>query len=311
MPAWVRRVVLIVALGLAGQEDVPGVVVIVIPLCTVFSLRRIRARIEQTCAIVVVFDDQMDRTSGGDGEVSDDATEIIQDRGLARLRNGMNGVKSQAVEAIAREPMQRILDRKRPYLRSAIIDGVSPRRMYWSEESRRITMEIVTFRAEVVVNNVEQNHEPARMRFIDQRSQIIRTAVDTVGRVEQDSVIAPVSPARKIGDRHQFDRGHTGVDHIPEPLDRGAKRSAGRESSDVKLQNDGLLPRSATPLPRAPFEPRVIDYLAWSRHVPRLEMRCRVGNLDLAVDTEFVKRACVQTRYRGFVPTRRQLLHRV
>ena len=48
-----------------------------------------------------------------------------------------------------------------------------------------------------------------------------------------------------------------------------------------------------------------------SIHVPRLKMRGRIRNLELAVDAIFVERACAEPGYGGFVPPRRRRLHRM
>ena len=100
----------------------------------------------------------------GGGEMPDHAAQIVQDGRPARLHDGMNRIEPQAVETIAVEPMQRISDRECAHLRNAIIDGVAPRRMRGSEERRRIAVQEVSFRAEMIVDDVEKHHEAARMR---------------------------------------------------------------------------------------------------------------------------------------------------
>src|SRR5258708_7100660 len=104
---------------------VPSVMVIIIPLRAIFALRRIGARIEQARAVVVVFQDEMDPSSGGGGEMPDHAAEIMQDRGLSGFDDGMNRVEPKAVETIALEPMERIPNREGADLGTAIVAGVS------------------------------------------------------------------------------------------------------------------------------------------------------------------------------------------
>ena len=253
----------------------------------------------------------MDRATAGAGEVADDPADVLQDRRLPRFDDGMDGVEPQTVEAIALQPVQRILDRECAHLRDAIVDGVPPWRMRRGEERRRIAVKVVTFGAEVIVDDVEQHHEPARVRFVDQGPQVIRAAIGAVGRVEQDAVVAPVAPAREVGDRHQLDRGDAGIDDVVEPLDRGPKRAARRERADVKLQDHRVLPWPATPCARAPFVAAVVDDLARPVHVLRLKMRGRIRHLDLAVDAVLVERAGAQARDRGLEPALRQRLQRM
>src|SRR5262249_40207206 len=72
----VACVVLIVSRVLSGQQKVPSVMVVVIPLRTVFSFWGISLRIEQACAVIIVLQDEMDHSSGGGGEMADHATEV-------------------------------------------------------------------------------------------------------------------------------------------------------------------------------------------------------------------------------------------
>ena len=57
-------VVAVIALGLAGQQHVPGVVIVVVPLRAIAAGRRVFVGREQTCAIVVVFQNEMDLPAG-------------------------------------------------------------------------------------------------------------------------------------------------------------------------------------------------------------------------------------------------------
>ena len=286
-------------------------VIIVIPLGAVFSLGRIRERLEQARTIVVVLDHEMDRASGGGSEVPDDPAEIMQDRGLTGLHDGMNGVEPQAVEAIARQPVQRIADCEGASLRSAKVDGVPPRRMRGREQSRCVAMEIIPFGAEMIVDDVEKDHKSARVRGVDQGPQIVRAAIGAVRRVEQHAVIAPVAPSREVGDRHQFDGGQAGLDDVVELVDCRTKRAAGRECPDMKLKNGRFLPRPSKPFVGPPFETIVIDDLARPEHILRLVVRCRIRDLDLAIDAILVKSARAGFGYRGFVPTCGLCLHRM
>src|SRR5262245_6596710 len=304
-------VILIVSRVLSGQQDMPGVMVVVIPLRAVFSLRRIGARIEQARLVVVVLQDEMDRSPGGGGEMPDHAAEIMQDGRPAGLHQGMNRIEPQAVETIAPKPMQRIPDREGADLRNTIIDGMAPRRMGGSEERRRITMQEVSFRAEMIVDDVEKHHQAARMRCVDQCAQVIGPAIGAVRRIEQDSVVSPVAPASEVGNRHQLDRRQSGLDHVIELLYRRAKRAAGGECADMKLQERRVLPRPPPPVICPPFEAVVIDHFAWPEYVLRLKVRGRIHNLDLGVNAILVERAGASARYREFVPALRLRVHRM
>src|SRR3954471_7907510 len=110
----------------------------------------------------------------------------------------MHSIETKPIEAIVPEPMQCILDRERAHLRHAIVDGMAPGRVRGSKERRRIAREIVPLRAEMIVDDVEKDHETARMRGIDERLEIFWPAVGAVGRIEQHAIIAPVAVAGEI-----------------------------------------------------------------------------------------------------------------
>src|SRR5262249_641234 len=219
----------------------------------------------------------------------DHPAQAREDRELPGSDDGMTGAEPQVVEMIALEPVDGIVDREGAHLWNAIIDSVAPRRMGRREERRRIKVEKVTFWSEMIVDDVEKHHQPASMRFVDQHPQIARSPVGAVRRIEQDAVVAPISAAGEVGDRHQFDRGHSGLNDVIELLDRGAKRAAGRERSDMTLQKCRILPGPPAPPVRPPFESIMIDDLAWAEHVLRLEVRGRVRDLYFAIDTILVE----------------------
>ena len=90
------------------------------------------------------------------------------------------------------------------------------------EEGRRIAAEIISLGAEMIVDDVEEHHQPAQMCFVDQRLQIIGPAIGAVGRIPQHAIIAPAAAAGEIGQRHQLERGDAGRDEMIELVDHGA-----------------------------------------------------------------------------------------
>src|SRR6516164_35325 len=167
--------------------------VIVIPLRTIFTLRRIGPRIEQARTIVVVLQDEMDYAPSCGSEVPHHPAQVIEDRGLPRFDEGRKSADRQAVKRIALEPVEGIVDREGAHLWNVIIDSMAPRRMGRREERWRVKVEKVTFWAEMIVDDVKKHHEPASMRFVDQRPQIIRPPVGAIRRIGKDAVVAPIS----------------------------------------------------------------------------------------------------------------------
>src|SRR4030088_621590 len=58
------RVIAVIAVGLARQQHVPGVMVVVVPLGAIASARRSRAGIEQARVVVVVLEHEMNGAAG-------------------------------------------------------------------------------------------------------------------------------------------------------------------------------------------------------------------------------------------------------
>ena len=105
------------------------------------------------------------------------------------------------------------------------VDRRAPRRLVpLGEELRRVRVQVVAFGAEVVVDDVEQHHEPARVRGVDEALQILGRAVGRVGRELQHAVVAPVAAAGKVGERHELDRRDAEIGEVVEPpLDAGER----------------------------------------------------------------------------------------
>src|SRR5262249_41400190 len=124
---------------------------------------------------------------------------LMHVEGLRGFQNAVTRCAPKADESIPFKPMQGVPDRKGADCRHAIINGMSPRRVSAGEECRRVTMEVVTFRANMVVDDVEENHEPARMRFVHQRAQIVGPPIGAVRPKKKDAVITPIPPSREAG----------------------------------------------------------------------------------------------------------------
>src|SRR4029079_5738399 len=140
----------------------------------------------------------MDVTTAFLRQRSGGKAEIVQDLRFTRRDNRMHSIEPQPVETVVAQPIQRILDEEAPYFRYAIVDRAAPRRLRVGKELRCDAAEIITLRAEVVVDDVDENHQPVRVGGIDQRLEIVRTAVTRVGGERQNAVVAPVPAPRKI-----------------------------------------------------------------------------------------------------------------
>ena len=110
----------------------------------------------------------MDVTTRCRGKFAHGDAEVVQHRDFAGLEDGIHRIQPQPVEAIFAQPVQRILDGEGANLRHPVIDRAAPGRLRLREEFGRIAAEIISFRAEMIIDDVEKHHQPAQMRFVDQ-----------------------------------------------------------------------------------------------------------------------------------------------
>src|SRR5260370_42342688 len=97
-------IVAVVALRFAGQQDMPDVVIVIIPLPAIFATWRVLRGVQQACAVVAVFEHEMDVTVALRGKLADRDAEIAQDRDLARFNDGIDRIKPQPLETILAQP---------------------------------------------------------------------------------------------------------------------------------------------------------------------------------------------------------------
>src|SRR4051794_27898457 len=94
----------------------------------------------------------------------------------------MHRIEPQAVEAIFFQPIKRILYEEASDDRVAKIDRSTPGRMrLLLKEARGVSIEIVTFWSEVVVDHVLNHHQAQVMGVVDQRLQLVRCPIGGVG----------------------------------------------------------------------------------------------------------------------------------
>ncbi len=94
---------------------------------------------------------------------------LFEQRGLEVVPDLVDGVEAQAVEAVFLEPIKRVLDEEGAHGRAIVGDGHAPGRVALRiEEVGRVGVQVVAVRAEVIVDHVEKDHQPARVRRVDE-----------------------------------------------------------------------------------------------------------------------------------------------
>ena len=294
-----RLVVLVVAAVLAGQQDVERVMHVVIPLRLVQgALVRIGAG-QVSRLIGVVLEDEMDEAVAP-GPLRRRARKLGEHVLAGSVRYGVDGVEAQAVEVKLLEPVQCVVHDERPRDLGAgpvEVDGISPGCFALATEERRsIAMQVIAFRTEVVVDDVEEDGQASDVTRIHEGLERFPPSVARVGGEGQDPVVAPAPPTGEVRYGHQLHRRHPERGEMIEPLGNRLESALRSERPHVELVEDEAFRGNAVPLRIGPGIRRRVDDLAGPVDIVRLKARGRVGHEELAVDPERVPRA------RGRVP---------
>ena len=252
-------VVLVVAVVLAGEQDVQRMVAIVVPLCVV-------ALAQQAGAVVVVLQDQVHMALGAGGAIG----------------NRVHGIEAQAVDAIVEQPHQGVLIEELADFAATEIDGLAPGRLpVVAEERGGVLREVVAVRAEVVVDHVDEDHQAHAVSAVDQMLELLGRAVGRRRGERQHAVVAPVAATGKLAQWHQLHGGHAQFHQArKEVLDLGV----GAEQADVQLVDHRFVPGPPAPLVDAPGVGAMVQHLAVSMHAVGLELRGRVRHPGATID---------------------------
>ncbi len=165
------------------------------------------------------------------------------------------------------------------------VDGRAPGGvMACGEELGGIEVQEVALGAEVVVDDVQQDHQALAVGRPDQVLEVFRAAVAAVGSEGQHPVVAPIAGAVEVGDGHELDGGDAQLDQVVQALGDGGKAALRREGADVQFVDDRLFPRSSPPLGIGPAPTPRVDDLAGTEHVLGLETGGGIGHPWPTVD---------------------------
>ena len=98
------EIVFVVTPLLAGQQHVPGVMIVVVPLSTIVAARGVFRRVEEARAVVVIFQNQMNMSAGLPCVVADGPAQLVENVRLPRSEDRVHGVEPQSVKAIVPHP---------------------------------------------------------------------------------------------------------------------------------------------------------------------------------------------------------------
>ena len=296
----------VIAVVLAGHQHMQSVMDVVVPLCGVARRPAVCRPGEWGRLVRIVFENQMNVPVSADACLYG-VGQLGQEQRASAVVDGVNRIEAQAVDKVLFDPIEGVGDEEAAddvAVRTVEGDRGAPGRVgVGLEERPGVGADVVPLRPEVVVDDVEEDHQPALVRRVDQRLQVVGPAVGGIGGEQGGAVVSPVAGARKVGDRHQLDGGDAKIDQIIEFFDAAGERAGGSERADVQLVEDDLLPRPAAPVGMAPAVGGRIDHLAGAMHVVRLRARGGIGNQQIAVDAKPIAGAGTNSRDDELVPT--------
>src|SRR5690606_1337422 len=121
------------------------------------------------------------------------------------------------------------------------------------KELRGVQAEIVSVRAEMVENDVQQDHEPALMRGIYQSLEHLGPAISHMRCIKEHTVIPPAPIAGELRHRHQLERRNPEVHKINKLLSNTIKGAFLRKCPGMDLVNNSLVPGPSRPFRSPPF----------------------------------------------------------
>ena len=166
------------------------------------------------------------------------------------------------------------------------VDRLAPRRLVALGEERPEGLErLHAARADVVVDDVEDDAQARAVGGVDEARQAVRAAVGRVRGREVDAVVAPAVVAGELGDRHELDVGDAQLGQRRQPRRGGLEGPLGGEGADVQLVEHGVAQRRGAEAAVGPRERARVDHARGPAQPVGLPARGGVGEA-LAVEHE-------------------------
>jgi hypothetical protein len=226
--------------------------------------------------------------SGGAGACHD----LVHDVSRRGVVDRLGGIETQPVDVELVDPVRGVRQEELADGAGVVaveVDGLAPLvRVAIREVVRRVRLEIVAVRAQVVVDDVQDHAQSEPVCAIHEGPQIVGRAVEPTRREEIDAVVAPPESAGKLGHRHHLDERDAGPRQLRKLVDRRRPRPRRRERTDMQLVDDLSGQTHPGPALVAPGECRRVDDLRRAVRTFRLRPRCRVRDRGAAVEGEAV-----------------------
>jgi hypothetical protein len=277
---------LVVAAAIAGQQHAQGVVEVVGPDGVAAPAAALVRAHHLGIVHAALGDHQRARVDGVDARV-----QRLDEVDGARVEDRVDGVEPQPVEVEVADPALGAL--QHPLADAAAVgvvevDRRAPERLVRAREVAAERLErLDARRADVVVDDVEQDREALFVGGVDEPLEALGAAVSGVGGRQVDAVVAPAVAAGELGHRQQLDRGDAELAQPGQVRDDGLERALGREGADVQLVDHRVLEVRRREAVVGPGERGGVEHPRRAAEPGGLPAGGRVGDLD-AIDHEGV-----------------------
>jgi hypothetical protein len=261
--------------------------------------------VEPARLVRLVLQHKVDLAAGLD-PLADAPRQLLDEMRLAVVLERVDGVETQAVHVEFVHPVKGVVDEEVPHhvapLRVREVDRGAPRGVdVRVEELLGVGVEVIPRRPEMVVDRVDEDHEPEPMGPVDETLQVLGRAVGRIRSEGQNPVVTPVPLSGEFRQRQQLDRRDAEIAQLLELLLETRIGALRGRRPDMHLVEHRLFPGAALPAVVLPgIGPRVDDH-AFPVNVVGLKARGRIGDEKVAVDAEAVAAAGPSRPY-GPVP---------
>ena len=144
--------------------------------------------------------------------------------------------------------------------------------------------EVISFRAQVVVDDIEHDRQSVPVARIDKPLQAFRAAIAILHSKGMNPVVAPIAVAWELSHGHQLNRRHAQFLQFNQVWNDRIKRSFAAVRADVDFIDDVVFQREPTPVRIPPSKSPIVDDFGSPVNTFWLGLRCRVGPIDFPIE---------------------------
>jgi hypothetical protein len=242
--------ILIIPISLFRQKGVKRMVEIIVPL-SIQSVSSLPWRLKDSNIVQIAFGDHHEVAAQLLCLAVNRVAQLMEDMPGTEIEDPVHGIEAEAIDMVLYHPVKGISDDEFSDLITpwaVEIDRRSPGSFVAIRTIRPVIAAIISFRAKVVIDHIENHSQSLLVTFVDQPFQSPWPPIAVLRGVETGSIIPPISLSRELSDRHQFDSAHPEI--LLQIIEMGENRLKGPflgERSGVDFIKDRLLQRYSFP----------------------------------------------------------------